>query len=101
MFPLQPLVLVTIAMVGSALAGVAIVRLMRAQAGRIAPSMGRGEPLARTLRIDERIGDLVAPAWVHRLHADGLPSGGIPSDARSWPASQRFIDRWHGVTSGY
>ncbi len=42
-----------------------------------------------------------APAWVHRLHADGLPGRNIPSDRARWFGSQRFIDRWHGVTIGY
>jgi hypothetical protein len=97
MLLLQPSVLATIAIVGIALVGVAILRLKRAQAGRTTPSARRGEPLAPTLRID----DLRVPAWVHRLHADGLPGGAIPSEAPSRPVSQRFIGRWHGVTSGY
>ncbi len=42
-----------------------------------------------------------APAWIHRLHADGPPNRSIPSEAAWRPASQRFVDRWHGVTSGY
>jgi hypothetical protein len=97
MLLLQLLVLATIALVGSALVGAAILRLMRAQAGRATPSLWRGEPSARTLRID----DLAVPAWVHRLRADGLPDRGHPSEAASRPVSQRFIDRWDGVTSGY
>jgi hypothetical protein len=97
MLLLQPLILATLAVAASALACVAILRLMRAQAGRTTPSAWRGELLARTLRTD----DAAMPAWVHRLRADGLPGRGISSGAPSRPVSQRFIDRWDGVTSGY
>jgi hypothetical protein len=96
MLLLQPLVLAILAIIGSALVGVAILRLVRAQAGRRALPVWQGKPLAPTLGID----DLVAPVWVHRLHADGLPSRSIPSEAARRPVSQRFVDRWHGVTNG-
>jgi hypothetical protein len=35
------------------------------------------------------------------MHADGLPSREVSSRALRQTGSQRFIERWHGVTGGY
>lgn len=41
------------------------------------------------------------PVWVHRLHADGLPTIELSSRAGLVAGSQRFIERWSRVASGY
>jgi len=42
-----------------------------------------------------------APAWVHRMHADGLPVSELSSQAPLQTDSQRFNDRWNRVLDGY
>jgi len=41
-----------------------------------------------------------APAWVHRMHADGLPLTEL-SCAPLQTDSQRFNERWNRVLDGY
>lgn len=70
------------------------------------PGFGRTSQEVRGAGIYARTSDKAmsdhdaVPVWVHRMHADGLPS------ARAAPAasptdSQRFIDRWDRVEAGY
>ncbi len=41
------------------------------------------------------------PVWVHRMHADGLPTTEAPSRAPLQTGSQRFVERWDRVARGY
>lgn len=43
----------------------------------------------------------VVPVWVHRLHGDGLPGAEGSAQVPRRPGSQRFVERWGGVTAGH
>jgi hypothetical protein len=45
--------------------------------------------------------DRAVPVWVHRLRADSLPTTETWSPAWPGPSSQRFVERWRRVASGY
>ncbi len=54
-------------------------------------------PLGRSQMSDQA----AVPVWVHRMHADGLRTTGVSSGAPLQAGSQRFIERWNRVASGY
>ena len=41
------------------------------------------------------------PVWVRRLHADGLPTTEDSGRTPLLEGSQRFVDRWSRVATGY
>ena len=53
------------------------------------------------LRASHMTDEPAAPAWVHRMHADGLPVSELSSQAPLQTDSQRFNDRWNRVLDGY
>lgn len=73
--------------------------------------MGRGVMASRRrgafyasyrAQLGPQMGDQApVPVWVRRMHADGLPTTRVRLREPLRAGSQRFIDRWNRVASGY